>query len=103
MAEGEYDQECEAVEHYHDIINEFIIRLESELELPHSQSGRDSVSSNANTRPAKLQLPFVELPTFDGQPEMFEQFIASFEQSIANFIIRVREIFAIAEASIWSC
>ena len=75
----------EAVEHYHDIINEFIIRLESELELPHSQSGRDSVSSYANTRPAKLQLLFVELPTFDGKPEMFEQFIASFEQSIANF------------------
>ena len=40
-SEGEYDQECEAVEHYQDIVNEFIIRLESELELPHSQSGRD--------------------------------------------------------------
>ena len=94
-SEGEYDQECEAVEHYHDIINEFIIRLESELELPHSQSGRDSVSSNANTRPAKLQLPFVELPTFDGQPEMFEQFIESFEQSIANFKLSEFEKFSL--------
>ena len=64
LSEGEYDQEGETVEHYQD--------LESELELSQSQSGRDSVSFNVNARPAKLQLPFVEFPTFDGQPKIFD-------------------------------
>ena len=97
--QDDYELECEGMEYYEDRTNEIIIDLESKLEqLLHPQAnnntpnlvGNSNLNGNASNR---LKLPHIELPQFDGQPELYEQFIVGFEQCIQKYSLSEFEKF----------
>lgn len=100
--DDEYSTECESIEYYQDVANNMIIKLECHLESleqapPIANNQQPSNSSNFNTgvNTSKLKLPHIELPSFDGTPELYEQFIVNFEQSIQNFSLSEYEKFSL--------
>lgn len=101
---NEYASECEWMEYYQDLSDNLIVRLEcklDELQRPivaqdaQQNVGGNNVNASNNLHSNRLKLPQMELPTFDGRPEMFEQFIVSFEQSIQRFSLSEYEKFSL--------
>lgn len=98
--EEEYEGECAIIEWYQDASNNMIINLEcllKAIEQPIIINGPPPIAPNAGNalNSSKLKLPLIELPKFDGQPEMFEQFIVNFEQGICNFSLSEYEKFSL--------
>ena len=79
-SDAHYLEQCELVEHYQDELDIAIINLTNAME---NNVSSQKLNNNVNT--AKLQLPHIELPKFNSEPENYNQFIVSFEQSISNF------------------
>jgi hypothetical protein len=77
-----------------DISNDYSDKLGAALgQLKLARRSYDSSSAAVTERTVapgsgnlpKLKLPQIELPKFDGQPELFQQFITSFERIIGKF------------------
>ena len=83
--DSEHQKQTELVEEYQDKINMWLISLQN-VKTDYddanniTQQNLDRSINNVN----KLKLPQIELPQFDGEPEMFERFITSFEHALSD-------------------
>ena len=84
-SDREYDQQSDLSERYSDSISKACIDLKSLIELRANNSNVANNSNNTSNIDStnRLRLPDLDLPTYSGVPEEFDNFITSFE-SIVN-------------------